>query len=56
MRPGVGRGFLGICDATQQIYLNLPSWEVEWQEAWERRRRRTNQRLSGSGEVLTNPT
>jgi hypothetical protein len=31
-------GLLGLCDATHQIYLKLPSWHVEWQETWERRR------------------
>lgn len=26
------RGLIGLCDATQQLYLNLPSWETEWHE------------------------
>lgn len=30
------RGLLSICDATQQIYLKLPSWETEWHEKWEK--------------------
>lgn len=30
------KGLIGICDATQQIYLNLPSWETEWHEKWEK--------------------
>ena len=33
-------GLLGVCDATQQIYLNLPSWQTEWHERWEKRRQR----------------
>lgn len=32
-------GLLSICDATQQIYLNLSSWQTEWSEKWEKRRR-----------------
>jgi hypothetical protein len=31
-------GLLDICDATQQIYLNLPSWRSEWHEKWEKQR------------------
>ncbi|MEK7554917.1 MAG: hypothetical protein AAB518_02970 [Patescibacteria group bacterium] len=30
------RGLISICDATQQIYLKLPSWETEWREKWEK--------------------
>lgn len=33
-------GLLRLCDATQQIYLNLPSWEREWLERWEKIRHR----------------
>ena len=33
-------GLLSVCDATQQIYLGLPSLQVEWHEEWERRRGR----------------
>jgi hypothetical protein len=33
-------GLLGICDATQQIYLGLPSWQKEWFERWEKKRQR----------------
>jgi len=25
-------GFLNLCDTTQQIYLNLPSWHTEWHD------------------------
>lgn len=35
-------GMIPICDATQQIYLNMASWEVEENERWEKiRNRRT---------------
>ena len=33
-------GLLSLCDATQQIYLGLPSWHVDWQKQWEEKRRR----------------
>ena len=33
-------GILDICDATQQIYLALPSWKTEWAEDWEKKRTR----------------
>jgi hypothetical protein len=29
-------GLISICDATQQIYLNLPSWQTEWREKHEK--------------------
>ena len=32
-------GLLNVCDATQQIYLNLPSWQTEWNEKWEKQNR-----------------
>jgi hypothetical protein len=31
-------GLLNICNATQQIYLNLPSWEKEWRDKWDKSR------------------
>jgi hypothetical protein len=31
-------GLIGLSDATQQLYLNLPSWEVEQHEKWEKGR------------------
>jgi hypothetical protein len=40
------RGLLGVCNATQQIYLNLPSWETEWHEKWEKQRKRRLARMS----------
>lgn len=33
-------GLLSVCDATQQIYLDLPSWHTEWHEKWEKKRQR----------------
>ncbi len=47
-------GLLRVCDTTQQIYLNLPSWHTEWYEKWEKksRRRMTNKRKR---ENLTQP-
>jgi hypothetical protein len=30
-------GLINVCDATQQIYLSLPSWHTEWREKWEKR-------------------
>jgi hypothetical protein len=40
LRQKFGRihGLLEICDASQQIYLGLPSWQAEWHEQWEKRR------------------
>lgn len=32
------QGLIEFCNATQQIYLNLPSWHAEWQQKWEERR------------------
>jgi hypothetical protein len=34
------RGLIGLCDTTQQIYLNLPSWRSDWHDKWEKRRSR----------------
>jgi hypothetical protein len=34
------RGLIGLCDVTQQIYLNLPSWQTEWHQKWEKKRQR----------------
>jgi len=31
---------MNLCDATQQIYLKLPSWHTDWHENWEGRRKR----------------
>jgi hypothetical protein len=33
-------GLMNLSDATQQIYLKLPSWHTDWHEQWEKRRRR----------------
>jgi hypothetical protein len=34
------RGLLSVCDTTQQIYLNLRSWQAEWHEKWEKKRQK----------------
>jgi hypothetical protein len=36
---------LDLCDATQQIYLKLPSWQQTWHEDWERKRKRRLERI-----------
>jgi len=38
-------GLLRTCNVTQQIYLNLPSWETEWHRRWEKRRERRVARM-----------
>ena len=40
------RGLLGLCNATQQLYLNLPPWETAWQSKWERRLQRRQAKLA----------
>jgi len=40
------RGLISICDATQQIYLKLPSWHEEWQEIWEKKRKRKQNKIN----------
>jgi hypothetical protein len=39
-RFGRVHGLMDLCNATQQIYLKLPSWHADWQERWEKRRSR----------------
>jgi hypothetical protein len=39
-------GLISLCDATQQIYLNLPSWQTEWHEKWEKSRQRLQAKVS----------
>jgi len=34
------RGLISICDATQQIYLNLPPWGKDWHDKWEKQHKR----------------
>lgn len=46
------RGLLSVCDATQQIYLNLPSWQTDWHEKWEKK----NQRWKVRQAVISKPT
>lgn len=29
-------GLIALSDVTQQLYLNLPSWQTEWHEKWEK--------------------
>jgi hypothetical protein len=40
-------GLLALCDASQQLYLNLPSWQSEWHKHWEQKaaRRRAKQHI-----------
>lgn len=38
-------GVISLCNATQQIYLGLPSWELEWREKREKKRQRHALRL-----------
>jgi hypothetical protein len=38
-------GLLDLCDATQQLYLGLPSWREVWHEQFERRRARAMSRI-----------
>lgn len=42
------QGLLGLCNATQQLYLKLPSWHSDWQKKWEERRRRQVEKNIGS--------
>lgn len=37
-------GLMSVCNATQELYLDLPSWESEWHEAWEKRRQKREAR------------
>jgi hypothetical protein len=39
-------GLIAFCDATQQIYLNLPPWQTEWHEKWEKKRQRLQAKVS----------
>jgi hypothetical protein len=39
-------GLIALCDATQQIYLNLPSWQTEWHEKWEKKRELLQAKIS----------
>jgi hypothetical protein len=39
-------GLIALCDATQQIYLNLPQWQAEWHEKWDKRRERLQAKVS----------
>ena len=37
-------GLIDLCEATQQIYLGLPSWHDTWKSAWDRRDERRRSR------------
>jgi hypothetical protein len=47
------QGLIGLCDATQQIYLNLPPWQAEWHEKWEKRRQRLQSQQSSVQQAVT---
>jgi hypothetical protein len=36
---------LSLCDATQQIYLGLPSWQEDWRKTWDRKRARRDAKV-----------
>lgn len=38
------RGLLSVCDATQQIYLKLPSWEKEWYDKREEQHKKRQEK------------
>lgn len=40
------RGLLDITDATQQIYLKLPSWREEWDKEFEKRRKKIQAKVA----------
>lgn len=44
-------GLLAICNATQQVYLGLPSWEAEWHEGWEKKRLKRVAKLANQNKV-----
>jgi hypothetical protein len=39
-------GLLALCNATQQIYLNLADWQTEWHEIREEKRKRSQAKVS----------
>lgn len=47
-RFGHVHDLLSICDATQQIYLSLPSWNEEWHTQWEKRSERRQARQAAN--------
>lgn len=46
-------GLLGVCDATQQLYLGLPPWREEWHDKWEKRRKRYIARQEAAAQNAT---
>jgi hypothetical protein len=49
-------GLLAICNATQQVYLGLPSWETDWHEAFEKKRQKTLAKMSRRGKLPASPS
>jgi hypothetical protein len=49
-------GLLDLCDATQQLYLGLPSWETEWSKKWEKRRQQQAARNPSQATVVVHAT
>ena len=45
-------GLIGLCDATQQIHLNLPSWQSDWHEKWDKRRQRLQAQQNSAPQVV----
>jgi hypothetical protein len=39
-----------FCDASQQIYLGLPSWQHDWQQDWEKKRAKFLQKKAETNE------
>lgn len=40
-------GLVDLCNATQQLYLGLPSWSDDWHKRWEARNKRRAKANSG---------
>jgi hypothetical protein len=38
-------GLIALSDVTQQLYLNLSSWQTEWHEKWEKRHQRRRAKM-----------
>lgn len=49
-------GLLDLCDATQQLYLGFPPWEMEWSEKWEKRRQQQAARNSSPPTAMADGT
>jgi hypothetical protein len=44
-------GLLAVCNATQQIYLGLPSWETEWHEGFEKKRLKRVAKMASENKI-----